>query len=476
MYKQSIYLFFFQEFSRTNQLINIMNQNTPPSRTPILSREDTQALEQILEEAFQSVMGQNCPELLQAINQFSGSVQIQTQPQPPYFTSDASFSFVSNLNQMTPPEEVPTSSITVENTDISSNEVADTTEDTSMNQPNETTSDRAQSDEVVPPVTTTSATTTTDTTTTTATTATSTDATTTTTATTTTDIANPPSDNTNTNTNNNVQTPMNPFMFSFPTFTNVPITQAAPNNLMGNTQASPLQPRIHHIDMLHSFLQSYQENFRIYQQNASLILRYFQSLSRQQAQNSSNTHNTTGGNSISGGTTRNNSNRASFSQNSQIPMLQNQPMQQGQSGQQQQPLLQQRPTLSNWFQPFVQDFAVEMQSIPFSGLFPSAVNNVPTITQFAQATEPVQYHSEGFSDNNCPITLDEFSEGEMVCRIKHCGHIFKIQPLQNWFSRNSHCPVCRYDIRTWAITNATVAAMNPTNPTTNAPTNAANTT
>jgi hypothetical protein len=465
MYKQSIYLFFFQEFSRTNQLINIMNQNTPPSQTPILSREDTQALEQILEEAFQSVMGQNCPELLQAINQFSGSVQIQTQPQPPYFTSDASFSFVSNLNQMTPPEEVPTSSITVENTDISSNEVANTTEDTSMNQPNETTSDRVQSDEVVPPVTTTSATTTTDTTTT-ATTATSTDATTatstTTTATTTTDIANPPSDNTNTNTNtnnnNNVQTPMNPFMFSFPTFTNIPITQAAPTNLMGNTHTSPLQPRIHHIDMLHSFLQSYQENFRIYQQNASLILRYFQSLSRQQAQNSSNTHTTTGGNPISGGTTRNNSNRASFSLNSQIPMLQNQPMQSGQSGQP-----PQRPTLSNWFQPFVQDFAVEMQSIPFSGLFPSAVNNVPTITQFAQATEPVQYHSEGFSDNNCPITLDEFSEGEMVCRIKHCGHIFKIQPLQNWFSRNSHCPVCRYDIRTWAITNATVAAMNPTN-------------
>ena len=448
MYKQSIYLFFFQEFSRTNQLINIMNQNTPPSQTPILTREDTQALEQILEEAFQSVMGQNCPELLQAINQFSGSVQIQTQPQPPYFTSDASFSFVSNLNQMTPPEEVPTSSFTAENTDISSNEVADTTEDTSMNQPNETTSDRTPSDEVVPPVTTTSATT--------ATTAT----TTTTTATTTTDIANPPSENTNTNTNNNnnVQTPMNPFMFSFPTFTNIPITQATPTNLMGNTHASHLQPRIHHIDMLHSFLQSYQENFRIYQQNASLILRYFQSLSRQQAQNSSNTHTTTGGNPISGGTTRNNSNRASFSQNSQIPMLQNQPIQQGQSGQP-----PQRPTLSNWFQPFVQDFAVEMQSIPFSGLFPSAVNNVPTITQFAQATEPVQYHSEGFSDNNCPITLDEFSEGEMVCRIKHCGHIFKIQPLQNWFSRNSHCPVCRYDIRTWAITNATVAAMNPTN-------------
>jgi hypothetical protein len=50
--------------------------------------------------------------------------------------------------------------------------------------------------------------------------------------------------------------------------------------------------------------------------------------------------------------------------------------------------------------------------------------------------------------NTCPITLEEFREGEPLMRIRHCGHIFKAFELQRWFLRNTKCPSCRYDIRT----------------------------
>ena len=50
--------------------------------------------------------------------------------------------------------------------------------------------------------------------------------------------------------------------------------------------------------------------------------------------------------------------------------------------------------------------------------------------------------------NTCPITLEEFREGEPIMRIIHCGHIFKAFELQRWFLRNTKCPSCRYDIRT----------------------------
>jgi hypothetical protein len=89
---------------------------------------------------------------------------------------------------------------------------------------------------------------------------------------------------------------------------------------------------------------------------------------------------------------------------------------------------------------------------PFSGVFPasSTLHSIPTIRQFACATEPLRYDSSLHSVSiSCPITLEEFQDNEFICRIKQCRHIFKVQPLQNWFSRNSYCPVCRYDIRTW---------------------------
>lgn len=72
----------------------------------------------------------------------------------------------------------------------------------------------------------------------------------------------------------------------------------------------------------------------------------------------------------------------------------------------------------------------------------------PTINQITNATELFTFNeNETYNNTNCPITLEIFEEGEQLCRIKHCSHIFKPRAIQDWFSRNVRCPVCRYDIR-----------------------------
>lgn len=73
----------------------------------------------------------------------------------------------------------------------------------------------------------------------------------------------------------------------------------------------------------------------------------------------------------------------------------------------------------------------------------------PTQEQIANASEIVTYTSDMSSNysTRCPITLEDFQEGENVRRIHHCNHIFGTTAFDNWFERNVRCPVCRFDIR-----------------------------
>lgn len=66
---------------------------------------------------------------------------------------------------------------------------------------------------------------------------------------------------------------------------------------------------------------------------------------------------------------------------------------------------------------------------------------VPSRSQIDAATESIQFHS------TCPITLEPFSDGENVLRIKACGHVFKKKALQKWFEGRADCPMCRTNIR-----------------------------
>jgi len=74
----------------------------------------------------------------------------------------------------------------------------------------------------------------------------------------------------------------------------------------------------------------------------------------------------------------------------------------------------------------------------------------PTNEQIDGATINYEFSASDATNNtntNCPITLEEFQEGEQVCKIRHCGHTFRKDAITNWFNGNVRCPVCRYDIR-----------------------------
>lgn len=84
--------------------------------------------------------------------------------------------------------------------------------------------------------------------------------------------------------------------------------------------------------------------------------------------------------------------------------------------------------------------------------FTTILHNTPeervllTASQIDAATEIVQYDSDLMNHTQCPITLEEFVESEQVCKISHCGHIFKRANLMRWFDTNTCCPFCRHNL------------------------------
>ena len=116
--------------------------------------------------------------------------------------------------------------------------------------------------------------------------------------------------------------------------------------------------------------------------------------------------------------------------------------------------------IRDWFRTNSSDYILEFENItPF--VFTNANANANTNANTYPTTQEIQNATELFINdsrnvlayNTCPISLEEFREGEPLMRIHHCGHIFKAFELQRWFLRHTQCPSCRYDIRTSTSTN-----------------------
>jgi hypothetical protein len=76
----------------------------------------------------------------------------------------------------------------------------------------------------------------------------------------------------------------------------------------------------------------------------------------------------------------------------------------------------------------------------------------PTPEQIETSTHLVIFQPNMENINtSCPITLNDFQEGDIVRQIRHCRHAFHEESIQNWFQRNVRCPVCRYDIRDYTV-------------------------
>jgi len=76
------------------------------------------------------------------------------------------------------------------------------------------------------------------------------------------------------------------------------------------------------------------------------------------------------------------------------------------------------------------------------------LDNRLTQAQIDISTQIIEYNAD-MDEERCPISWEDFVVGEPICQIKECEHIFKSASLLNWLRSNSHCPVCRYDLRTY---------------------------
>lgn len=54
---------------------------------------------------------------------------------------------------------------------------------------------------------------------------------------------------------------------------------------------------------------------------------------------------------------------------------------------------------------------------------------------------------EGLLSHVCPITMEEFVEGDRLLQLRECRHTFRERELVEWFQRHSTCPVCRTSYR-----------------------------
>jgi len=89
---------------------------------------------------------------------------------------------------------------------------------------------------------------------------------------------------------------------------------------------------------------------------------------------------------------------------------------------------------SFWLNPF----SLYRRTADTAGLTPAQIDSV-----VCQRT----YRVSEFPENRvCPISLDDFAEGESILELRECRHVFKPAELRRWLERHDCCPVCRRNV------------------------------
>ena len=83
-------------------------------------------------------------------------------------------------------------------------------------------------------------------------------------------------------------------------------------------------------------------------------------------------------------------------------------------------------------------------SMPRTDLEPVVVRPEPQTIDRATTLRSAREEDE---QEVCSVCQDEYTEGQAIRSITHCSHMFHKSCIDQWFERNVHCPVCRYDIR-----------------------------
>lgn len=99
-----------------------------------------------------------------------------------------------------------------------------------------------------------------------------------------------------------------------------------------------------------------------------------------------------------------------------------------------------------------------------------STDSQPSALEIIRATDTKVFSSiENPLNTSCPISQEEFTPNQEVLQIKYCSHIFKTQSLLTWFINRPTCPYCRFDIRSYSLTQNsnnpenTTLEINPSN-------------
>ena len=89
------------------------------------------------------------------------------------------------------------------------------------------------------------------------------------------------------------------------------------------------------------------------------------------------------------------------------------------------------------------------------GLTESQIQNATMDVIFDASNNTLLYDADISRDTSealfevptqCPISLEEFTNGEHLLQIRECKHVFKPVELRRWLSRHTQCPVCRCNV------------------------------
>lgn len=72
----------------------------------------------------------------------------------------------------------------------------------------------------------------------------------------------------------------------------------------------------------------------------------------------------------------------------------------------------------------------------------------PTMRQIFDNTHVYVYNStvNTLVNTTCPISHLEFENGDVLCELVHCHHVFKYSEIMRWLDIDSTCPVCRCSV------------------------------
>ena len=74
--------------------------------------------------------------------------------------------------------------------------------------------------------------------------------------------------------------------------------------------------------------------------------------------------------------------------------------------------------------------------------------------QIEHCTRRITYRDNDNTEllsHTCPITMEDFREGDVLLQLTDCSHAFREMDLLRWFVTHSTCPVCRHSYRNFPL-------------------------